>query len=126
MCQLQTAMKLDHWHITLEDDWPGHLDDSDAAAWRSESYNRAKLYFDGPDDDMEHLRQNVVHELVHLILRDLDRVIESLKDHINPAAWHLIDDRFDHEREQAVEALAFAVAPLLPLPVKDESEASDR
>jgi hypothetical protein len=111
-------MRADHWHISIEDEPPE--DDGPATTWRSNQYNNARLYFGDPGGDMEELRRSVVHEILHLLTRDWDEAAEALEDQLSPAAWSLASKRLDHEREQAVEAIAGAWAESLPLPVPKE------
>lgn len=121
--QLIEAMNLGYWRITLEDQWPAHgdADTSDASCWHSSDYYRAKVYLNDPDGDMEELRSRIVHELVHLLLRDWDKATESVEDHLNPPVWSLYCERLRHEMEQAVDAIAVAWARVLPLPVREQT-----
>lgn len=112
------AMNLGYWRISLEDEWPPEnvKETSDAATWHSSDYYRARIYLNDPDGDFVELRSRIVHELTHLLLRDWDKAIESVEEHLNPPVWHLLEQRLEHEMEQAVDAIAVAWAKTLPLP----------
>lgn len=120
---LSKHMNLAHWTITLEDESPGELSDSRAGVWLADDYNRAKLYVNVPES-MNDLRQSLVHELVHLHMRDWMRSAEALEGQLRPSAWEIAHTRIDHEMEQAVDAIAMAWAESLPLPVMHKRKKS--
>lgn len=114
--QLQSALHLDYWKITLEDEWPDHLESDHAAGLLDSTYQLAKLYLKDPGGDMELLRRNIVHELLHLVARDQYEACQAARDFLMPAPWNVIHEWMDREHEQMIDHIAWAWAATLPLP----------
>jgi hypothetical protein len=68
------------------------------------------------DDDQHGQRQTVAHELIHAHLRGLEDTLVSAKPALGGPLSDLLHDAFTDQLELAVDALAYAVAPALPLP----------
>lgn len=116
--QLQAAMNLGHWTIVLRDGDPPDEDRSDtykAAVWRSNAYLTADLYV-ASHETRDDLRASIVHELVHIHLRDYDEAIRAVERHINQPAYDILASWQHHEMERAVDAISNPWAALLPLP----------
>lgn len=123
--QLADMMGLPHWRIVLQDGWPteeGASHTADMCVFRNDNYFMADLYIRVEPATPEDLRYGIAHEMVHLLTRDYDQAVYSVQDHVSPATWSVLADRMLHEMEQAVDAIAAAWAPMLPLPVRNESE----
>jgi hypothetical protein len=114
---------LSHWHLQLdiEDDLrTGHGDRANAAVNTEDFYDAARIKIDsevipGPGSDLvdlEHLDYCIVHELIHVAMRDFDAAIDSVKDHLAPAAASQWEDRLEHEEEGFVDRTARAIVRL--------------
>lgn len=76
------------------------------------SYDSASFYFTHnflEDVEARELDQTIIHEWVHVAMRDLDQAITSIDPQLSPAAQHLWCDRVHHEREGLVERLALTL-----------------
>lgn len=120
--QLADAMGLPHWRIVLKDGWPDEAGTGDMCVWRNNNYYSADLYIRDEDITPEDLRSNIAHEMVHLLTRDYDQVLSSIEDQLPPTAWEVLSARMHHEMEQVVDAIAYAWAATLPLPVVPDGE----
>ena len=129
LAELQAAMNLGHWEITLTPGWVSdegeHIEACEgseiACVWRSNDYFDAKLYINGAQvRDRAHFRASLVHELVHLHLRDYDIAIEAVEPHLGPPVWSVVSHSLRHEMEQAVDGIARPWARALPLPPADK------
>lgn len=103
----QTRLGLAVWTIDVEYDKPA-ANGTDALIDRSHTYDRAtlrlhKAWKDWPDRKTERI---LVHELLHLSTRDVDRVVASAQKSLHPDAWRLLNDRYDHEIEGFIDRLA--------------------
>lgn len=118
--EVQERTNMAFWDITVHPDWTAHghaNPDAAAAVWRSDCYNDADLFLNGDKiGSREDLRYFIVHELVHLMLRDYDSAIDAAENHLNPASWDIINKWSYREMERAVDFIARAWSPTLPLP----------
>jgi hypothetical protein len=116
---LKPLLRLWHWQITVKPD-VSPSDGADAAAWVSDDYHTAELYFcdawaeQAPDDQ----RETIVHELVHIHLGRLNMFGKKLTSQLGGQAGGLADEMRLHFLETATEELARVIAPFLPLPPK--------
>ena len=103
----QRRLKLDHWDIKVDWSKPAK-DESFATTWRMNSYDRAEIYFDPAFTtwDAVFTEKTIVHELLHLVTRDLDRVLGDVDGMIHPEAFRAVDKRYEHEIEGVVDRLA--------------------
>jgi hypothetical protein len=116
---LQAAMGLAHWRIDLlEDTAPGDCN-ADVTWWEDKYRADLRLSADFFDMKAEDQRYSITHELLHLHLRGVALVEKHLRHPLGEVMWALIDDRFEHEEELAVDGLARALAPFLPLPPQE-------
>jgi hypothetical protein len=65
----------------------------------------------GWDDDLD-LNETIVHELLHLAMRDVEQLVDSLLEHLLPMARELGSDRWRHAEELVVERLARVLVAL--------------
>lgn len=107
----QKRLGLQAWDVKLSfvpTSYCSCSDDADATTWRQNDYDRAVIFPNAKwaswDDD--YLNRLIVHELMHLVTRDLDRVIASVEEQIHADAWRMIDKRYDHEIEGVVDRIA--------------------
>ena len=103
----QEFLGLNHWLVAVDFETPP-TDGADACIWRFHSYDGATLYLeeDWKSWDDPRANQLIVHELLHLLTRDLERAWDSVEGHVDPGVWKALDNRFDHELEGAIERLA--------------------
>jgi len=103
----QKRLKLDHWDVKV--DWSrSPREDCYATTFRRNQYDIAELCFDSEyktwaSDFTEKL---IVHELLHLLTRDLDRVVNDLEEVMHLETFRLLDKRYEHEIEGVVDRLA--------------------
>jgi hypothetical protein len=121
----QERLNLQHWELTFDFETPPE-DDSVAAAIRtSPDYHRSELRFASswPDWTAElagaaaasdeylpdqSLDRTIAHELVHLLLHDVDELPKLIEDELAPAAERLYCRAHDTALERAVEEIARA------------------
>lgn len=113
-------MGLRDWTVTIADDLPEELASvahtMDAATFLPSSYKTLTLYIKDHPHTADEVRSLVAHELVHALTRDWMEAAQTLESHVNPIVYDLYSMRLSHEMEQAVEAIAAAWSPALPLP----------
>lgn len=112
------TLTLRDWYLTLLDITP---ENEDTAASVKSIYGRRraeiKLRRDWWQDDAETLRHHIVHELLHLHHEGMDTVLHGLKPTLGEAIFNPVYEAFRWQMEMATDAVADAIAPLLPLPV---------
>lgn len=108
----QARMGLDHWRISVE--VSSEREDYFAATAPSEQYRTASIKFD-PDfaaKRPEEAVQTIVHELLHIAMRDVDSAVEAATAELHPAAAGQASKRYTHAVEGFVDALAVAITNL--------------
>lgn len=101
---------LSHWDFEVYV-FDGDIEDSpgcDATADTSDQYDSARLSFraDKVDRDVREVDQLVLHELIHVAMRDFDETVDLVGWQLSipvKSVWEQITDR---EREGLVERLA--------------------
>lgn len=98
---------LDHWRIdsvTIESD-----DANRASVQVARMYDSCHFHFDpeflAEADDQE-LDEVIIHEWVHVAMRDWDQAIEAIEGELSPASKWQWNDRMHHEREGLVDHIA--------------------
>lgn len=100
-----------HWRIDavhVVDETPGGPH-ANATVRPSYHYQSCEFWFrhDYMDECTEaDLDETIIHEWLHVAMRDLDRAIEAIDDQLTPAARDIWDARVDHEREGLIDAVA--------------------
>lgn len=110
-------LELHDWRFRVHREPP--RDASSNAAFNAGPRRRcASLWFsDGfMRDDPENQRQTVAHELLHAHLNGVRHMVAGVEDHMSRAVYDVWDDAFNTIFESAVDAIAYAIAPRLPLP----------
>lgn len=79
----QTVLNLNHWEISTElVEIAGQDEDAAAAVIRSDDYDRAVIQVARPhledEDAQRQLDISLCHELMHIHMRDLDTLVDSL------------------------------------------------
>jgi hypothetical protein len=87
----------------------GLRDDLHASCWRAKSYDEAKIYVN-PDEFEKWTDRdaavNIVHELLHLVLRDVEFVIDHIEGFLHRDVDRAVSETFHHHVEGAIERLA--------------------
>jgi hypothetical protein len=107
----QGRLNLTHWVVKV--DWDEPLEDVEAnIMWGS--YDQATVRFNTAHDkwSRRYTNETVVHELLHLVLRDLQNGVESAEAALSASAYRLFENRFQHELEGVVERLALLLVGL--------------
>jgi hypothetical protein len=110
---------LRHWDViveVVEDDELEHGDSSEAEVTPSLLYDTARIQFrrghqEGVDGTRD-IDSLIVHELLHLIFRDYESVIDMVIQELGVTAKELTEKRLDHEIEGIIERLARTILAL--------------
>lgn len=119
----QHRLALDAWRIELVIDgerWDANdRGDCDASVWRSNDYDVARVYLNPSTwqswADAE-LHEHLVHELLHLTLRDLEHVLDHVEPLLHADAHRIASEAHRHVLEQAVDRLARQFVELAGIP----------
>lgn len=113
---------LTHWDISvvwgteLADYWQDAPANAHASIWRSKAYDEAKLYVnpkDYKDWSMKDANRHIVHELLHLIMREVEFVGDQADGYLNKEVAEMFDISFHHAIEGAVDRLAMRFVDLV-------------
>lgn len=100
--------------ISLVDEVPG-TPGSLAAVTTSQDYDYVRFYFNNEyldEADAEDVDRTIVHEWLHVALRDLDHALRAVEKWMPEATYDDWDDRVTHEREGLIERLASLIVAL--------------
>lgn len=108
---------LGHWDIQVRfvPDHPHGKGSASAAISTSKSYASAWLEVVEPrfNATLPIVQDKLlIHELLHLAFRDLDNTFEDAADHASSGARDAYNERWEHEEEDLIEALARAIATI--------------
>lgn len=109
--QTLAPLGVSHWRIgavTVTDDVPGQPD-SQAAVQPSHDYDSVRFWFleEFVDSATEReLDEAIIHEWMHVAMRDFDAAVLWAEDSLAPAALSAWEDRIHHEREGIIDRLA--------------------
>lgn len=116
VAELQTALNVAHWKITIA------RDASDVDAWADinphEQNHTAELRLshDFWRQSPEMQREVLTHEMLHLVTARLDQTVEALEDAMGKVVWAVFEPQFENAAERTVDHLARVIAPTIPLP----------
>lgn len=114
------ALGLRDWHVTYVDEPPGGIDHENATAAIRPTRGRkwASLWVPARwwDESPEDRRQTIAHELLHLHFAGMERMLETVQTNLGDAAWGVLRSAHLDALELAVDGIADAIAPHLPLP----------
>lgn len=105
------VLGLDSWRIesvSVVDETPSGID-ARATVQPSHLYKSARFWFTREFVDTvneRELDETIIHEWMHVYMRDLDQAIEEVEYEIAPASRSQWAARVQHEREGFVDALA--------------------
>lgn len=103
----QHRLGLERWKIEI--DWDESAGEgNNARTWRSDLYDTARMLWDPewPKWSRERFEQTAIHELLHLLHRDLDETWKDMEGQIHRDAWSLADKRYFQEMEGFIDRLA--------------------
>ena len=125
--QWMRILRLHAWEVSVvwpEDyeKWPEHRDgmpdfSSDhtyAWVWRARDYTRARLYFNPErlSDDARTVEATIVHELLHLVTRDVEFILDQLDGLLHRDLDNLIMEAHNHAVEGAIDHIAYVLVDL--------------
>ena len=110
------VMHLKQWTLKVSADIPS--DDSWADIEVSDNLWEATVRISGDffKETPESQRRILAHELMHVHLAALERLMGSMEGVLGSQAYEVVDKLWDTEGERVAEALSFVVAEVLPLP----------
>ena len=110
------VMHLKQWTLKVSADIPS--DDSWADIEVSDNLWEATVRISGDffKETPESQRRILAHELMHVHLAALERLMGSMEGVLGSQAYEVVDKLWDTEGERVAEALSFVVAGVLPLP----------
>lgn len=86
-----------------------------AAAWVSSDYDAVKFYFQNDyveESSEDQLDQTIVHEWLHIAMRDFDNVTELVETWMPEATYTQWEQMLKHEREGVVDRIATLIVQL--------------
>lgn len=107
---------LSHWEIDVT--WDETLTDDVANVVVESSYDGARITLRADlveHPDAEYVEATVVHELLHVVMRDLDATLPPVLDLLPRGAASLARARYEHESEGIVDRLATVLVRLAPM-----------
>lgn len=111
----QKRLKLDSFSISAAFDDATLDEASDACVNISADYDRAWIKFN-PDSwsqwDRQRANEVVVHELLHVMTRDIDESTKAVMNLVRGDTWALAHSRHDHELENFVDSMALRLIEL--------------
>jgi hypothetical protein len=99
---------LTHWNVKV--DWDEFDEDKNGHAyvWRSRDYDEAKIYINPKFEKWTYREAHlhIVHELVHLITRDFEFVLDMIENQLHRDVYAMVTESHRHLMEQAVDRLS--------------------
>ena len=110
----QHRLDLGHWRITVDPAETLDDDEANAEIRIEEDYDSAKIVLAAGFTGWtrEWANKVVVHELLHVVLRDLEEHVKAVKTFAAGPAFDLFIDRYNHECEGVVDRLACRLVAL--------------
>jgi hypothetical protein len=101
---------LSHWEFFVEIVSADALDsdNSDAQVQPSIKYDSAHMLFKDTfiqNAEVEQIDKTIIHELLHLVFRDFENMIDLVTQELGVTAKELVEKTIDHEIEGVVERL---------------------
>lgn len=94
--------------VSIVDATPGGPD-AKASVQVATNYDIAHFWFTHEflaETEEQELEQTIIHEWVHVAMRDLDFSLEPVENWMPPATFQMWDESVDHEREGFVDRIA--------------------
>lgn len=104
----QHRLGLERWVITIQWDVRPETDGALAEVKPHDTYDQAKLRFwpDYPQWSAEWATKIVIHELLHILHRDLDRAVEAAITDLPAGAFGQADARYEAALETFIDRVA--------------------
>jgi hypothetical protein len=104
----QGRLGLSHWKLAVDFGADPVTEHARAEIHTSIHYDEADIYVarDWQKWSKAEAHGLMVHELMHLVCRDLDRVHADAEQLLHPEVWKAFDLRYQHEIEGVVDRLA--------------------
>lgn len=112
----QEILNLSHWKVTVI------RDAADVEAWADISpHSQAesadlRISHDFWNQTPEKQREILTHELLHIALARIDQAVEGLEASLGKIAWSVFEPQYEDISERAIDHLAIAIAPSMPIP----------
>jgi hypothetical protein len=109
---------ISHWRIDriiIGDESPSLSRSANASAGVSQNYDSVTFFFNGDyveEAEERELDETIVHEWLHVFMRDLDELQERVEPWMPDATYEGYRDAWSHEREGEVERLARLIVSL--------------
>jgi hypothetical protein len=110
-----SPLGLAHWEfeveIVSEDEMDN--DNSEAEVQPSTKYDSANVTFKRSfveSVDVEQLDKAIIHELLHLVFRDFEAIMDLVTQELGVTSKELVEKQIDHEIEGVVERIARTLA----------------
>ena len=122
---------LGHWtidQVSIADETPGGPN-AEACVQPSYAYDTCTFWFTHSFVESASLRaldEAIIHEWVHVFMRDFDQTISSVDDELSPATERIWSDRIHHEREGVVDRIARALYVFYMAPKKADIDTVER
>ena len=105
---------LAHWQITVEiNDAPDGNFGSNACVTPHADYEYAHLQFRREfleeHEEWDEIDMVIIHELLHMVLRNFDGLHDNIGTQLNPPVRHLFMSQINHELENVIERIAQAM-----------------
>lgn len=108
----QSRLGLDTWDIKTQfklDDDEDETETVLAQCWRARDYDQGRISFNSklwPSWTPIEAHRTAVHELLHLVLRDVEFIGDLIDGHLHRDVDQLVQRSHRHHVEQAVERLS--------------------
>ena len=112
----RVIMRLTEWELKASDDLPPDDAWADIEVSANLWVATIRLSNDFFKLKPREQRRVLAHELMHVHLHAIDRMVAHLDGILGAEAFTLFDSQFDTESERVCEALSFIVAERLPVP----------
>jgi len=111
---------LERWALEVrwdrDPDEPSFTDTQNAFIWRARDYEEARLYFNPAkhgDWDRERANQIAVHELLHLVCREAEWILDLLDEQLHRDVDTMISRSHHHALEGAIDRVACRLVELV-------------
>jgi hypothetical protein len=113
-----TPLGLAHWEFDVQIvDTDGlEAPNSDAQVQASTKYDSAQMCFRREFievAEVEDIDKTIVHELLHLLFRDFENLLDLATQELGVTARELAEKTYDHELEGVIERVARALSPVI-------------
>jgi hypothetical protein len=99
-------LNLQHWDIKVMWDEPADQKIDTANIIRDYDYAKIHLAGNWPTWSKDIAQRTIVHELMHLVTRDLEQVCADMEEVLGRLAWAVFEKRHNHELEAVVDRMA--------------------